>query len=354
MLIKTRARLGAIAALVAIEEHDAILGAALEKQNLGEALAFSREISSGVLRHRARLDWTIAPLLKKPLHKLDAPVRAALRLALYERIELQMHIAVVADEYAGAMRAFHLKYSVGFVNAVARRLPDRWRDVHPRWPLAQKLATEFSHPQWLVERWLQQFGESECVALLETNNGRAPLALRVNTLRANRDEVRNALCERGLKARDGSLSPDAIVVEDAGSPLDWPEWTTGKIIAQDQAAQMVSLFLKPQPGWKIADVAAAPGGKTTHLAQLMNDEGEILACDVAPGRIKLVQQNVARLGLKSIQTRVGDWRKIMESTPEYRRTFDAVLLDAPCLGTGTLRRRPDAKWKKPRSNSMSW
>jgi len=348
MLIKTRARLGAIAALVAIEEDDAILGAALDKQNLGEALGFAREISSGVLRHRARLDWTIAPLLKKPLEKLDAPVRAALRLGLYERIGLQTHIAVVADEYAGAMRAFGHKYAVGFVNAVSRRLPAEWREVHPRWPRARQMATEFSHPPWLVERWLEIFGESDCAALLQKNNERAPLSLRVNTLRASRDEVRDALVERGLKARDSEVARDAIIVEDAGSPLGWPEWTSGKIIAQDEAAQSVSQFLDPQPSWKIADVAAAPGGKTTHLAQLMNDKGTVLACDIAPGRIKLIEQNAARLGLKSVQTRVGDWREVMKSTPEYRRTFDAVLLDAPCLGTGTLRRRPDAKWKKTR------
>jgi 16S rRNA (cytosine967-C5)-methyltransferase len=181
--------------------------------------------------------------------------------------------------------------------------------------------------------------------LLAINNTIAPLTLRVNTLRATREEVLAALRERGLNARAGVLSPDAILVENSGDPTAWPEWNAGKIIAQDEGAQLVSIFADPQSGQTVIDACAAPGGKSTHLAQRMK-AGHVIAVDFA-GRIKLVQQNAARLKLSEVEalnfeTREGDFRELSKELSPA----DVVLLDAPCLGTGTLRRRPDAKWNK--------
>jgi 16S rRNA (cytosine967-C5)-methyltransferase len=343
---KTAARRAALRALVAIEHEDRPLNSALEAQSAAvpaETRGFARELASGALRHQARLDWTLAPLLKTPLRKLDPPVRAALRLAAYESTLLHTPAPVVANEYAGLMRGEKKSSATAFLNAVARRLPNTPRAAPPleKQPV-EHLATEYSHPQWLIERWLQRFGLEECRQLLEINNSIAPLNLRVNTLKISRDEVWQRLAERGLKARQSTLSPHGVVVEAAGSPLDWPEWPAGQIIAQDEAAQLVALLAAPQPGQTLYDLAAAPGGKSTHLAQLMNDEGRIIAADRAPGRLKLVQENAQRLGIKGIETAAGDVQQLAAQLPPA----DLVLLDAPCLGTGTLRRRPDAKWRK--------
>jgi len=343
---KTAARRVALKILVALETSDIVFPQALNTFMPAcplETRPLARELASGVLRHRARMDWTLAPLVKKPLEKLDAPVRAALRLATYERTILKTFASVVGNEYAGLMKTERLLSATGFVNAIARRLPDEPRQS----PEAQSdpvghLQREYSHPRWLVERWLARFGFEECAALLQSNNCVAPLALRVNTLRASREEILDSFLSRGVQAVKGVLSPDAILVEHAGDPTLWPEWSEGKIYIQDEAAQLVALFADPQPGQIILDCAAAPGGKSTHLAQLMKGEGKIIACDVSEGRLKLVRENATRLGIEIIAERAGDFRALAPSLPKA----DLVLLDAPCLGTGTLRRRPDAKWNK--------
>ena len=336
----------ALESLIELETRDVMLPQVLAARLLScpiETRPLLRELVSGVLRHRALLDWTLTPLLKKPLPKLDAPVRAALRLAAYERTHLKTFPAVVGNEYASLMKALRLASATGFVNAVARRLPEVPREVpdaakKPAW----HLATLYSHPEWLVARWLERFGWQECEKLLQFNNSIAPLSLRVNTLKTTRAQVLAALQMRGLQAREGMHCPDAIIVENAGDPTAWPEWEAGEIIAQDEAAQLVAPFAAPVAGQIVIDGAAAPGGKTTHLAQLMDNRGKIIACDVGEGRLKLVHDNATRLGISIIETRAGDFRALAASLP----AADLVLLDAPCLGTGTLRRRPDAKWSK--------
>ncbi len=341
---KTRARHIALQSLIELETKDVVLPQVLAARLPvcpSETRPLARELVSGVLRHRALLDWTLAPLLKKQLPKLDAPVRAALRLAAYERTHLKTFPAVVGNEYASLMKTMRLASATGFVNAIARRLPEEPRPV-PDDKLAWHLATLYSHPEWLVARWLERLGREECEKLLQFNNGVAPLSLRVNSLRTSREAVLASLAGRGLQVREGPLSPDAIIVENAGDPTTWPEWEAGEVIAQDEAAQLVARLAAPLVGQTIIDAAAAPGGKTTHLAQLMNNEGKIIACDVGEGRLKLVCDNAKRLGITIIETRAGDFRESATALP----LADIVLLDAPCLGTGTLRRRPDAKWSK--------
>ncbi len=347
--LRLNARQIALRALVQSETNEAPLSALLDAQQIDDASrSFARELATGTTRHRARLDWTIAPLLhKKPLNKLDAPVRAALRLATYERVVLQTPHAVVADQYAELMKTEKLKSAVAFVNAVARKLPAEWRaspsfETHP----AQYLAVEFSHPLWLVERWLARWGIDQTRILCEANNEIAPLCLRVNTLKTTRYRVLESLQSRGLAAFAGALSPDAILIEGAsGSPEKWPEWTRGEIIAQDEAAQIVAFVVAPQENSFVVDMASAPGGKTTHLAQLMRNRGHIWARDRSEGRLKLVRQNAARLSLTCIQTQLADGADATQNAADPTQA-DALLLDAPCLGTGTLRRRPDAKWRK--------
>lgn len=346
---RTIARQAALRALVAMEHDEAVAGAAARNLHAAaDQRGFAHELTYGVLRHRSRVDLALRPLLKKPIDRLDAPVRAALRLAAYERYHLGAEPAVVVNEYASLMRLEKKSSATGFVNAVLRRLPRQISTVALSHDLAANLANACSHPQWLVERWINRFGLDGCRALCEINNRSAPLTLRVNTLRTDRETVLSALICRGLKAKPGALAPDAILVEDAGSPTDWPEWRDGEIIAQDEAAQIVAYLADPQPGQFIIDAAAAPGGKATHLAQLMKNDGILLAQDVAPGRVKLIEQNAQRLGLSIIEPRVADLHQTNDRLLRNVSRVDAdiVLLDVPCLGTGTWRRRPDARWRK--------
>lgn len=334
---KTLARRAAMRALVAVEKNEVVAPdfSAVEIGTRG----FAREIYTGTQRHRARLDWTLAPLLSKPLGKLDPPVRAALRLALYEKLELQTPPHALAGEWAGLMRGERLSSATGFLNAILRRLPEAYREA-PK-AVADRLATEFSHPQWLVERYLKQLGAAETEALLRANQTRAPLNLRVNTLRTSRD----LLLAEIPGARPSDVSPDVLIIDEGTDPTSLPAWKTGAIFAQDEAAQLVSPLVNPTRGSLVVDCAAAPGGKTTHLAQIMGDEGKIRAFDAAPGRVKLIQENARRLKLRIIDAATGDIRKLAAQF-DLQEKADFVLLDTPCSGTGTFRRRPDAKWRK--------
>lgn len=329
---KTLARRAALRALVASERE---IRTADDFGMLESAVRpFAREIYSGSLRWRARLDWTLAPLLQKPIAKLDAPVRAALRMAQYEKIALQTPDRALANEYAGLMKGEKLNSATGFINAVARRLPFEWRE-------SSELSINFSHPKWLTHRWMERFGAEETEALLHANNQIALPCLRVNTLKTTREEMLSQISG----ATAGKLSRDAIVME-KGDVTGLAQWQRGEMIAQDEAAQLVSLLAAPQKGDFVIDAASAPGGKTTHLAQIMDNEGRILALDSAAPRLQMVRDNAARLGISCIETRAGDFRALATELARQAALADLVLLDAPCLGTGTLRRRPDAKWRK--------
>ena len=330
---KTAARQLALRALMRSESNDMV---APDFRDLDAGVRpFAREIYSGTQRQRGRIDWTLAPLLSKPIAKLDAPIRAALRLAAYEKLVLQTPPHGFVGEYAGLMRDERKTSAVGFVNAVARKIPANWRAAPADLP--QQLAIEFSHPQWLVQRYIKSLGADETRQLLDANNQRAPLCLRANTLKISRDE----LLKRLPNARVGELSPDAILL-DGGDPTQLPGWNDGYFFVQDEAAQLVAYYAAPHAGARVLDLAGAPGGKATHCAQLMNNRGQIVCVDIAPGRLKLVRENAARLGISIMRVQTADVREMSS----HGEAADLVLLDAPCLGTGTLRRRPDAKWRK--------
>ncbi len=333
---KTTARQLALRALVRSERDDMV---APDFRDLTpDVRPFAREIYSGTQRHRARLDWTLAPLLSKHISKIDPPVRAALRLAAYEKLVLQTPPYAFVGEYAGLMREERKLSAVGFVNAIARRLPDDWRELPDKTPA--RLAIEFSHPLWLVQRYIKQLGAGEASQLLKANNERAALCLRANTLKVSRDE----LLRRLPNTRASSLAPDALLL-DGGDPTQLPGWNKGDFFVQDEAAQLVAIYAAPRAGDTVLDLAGAPGGKATHCAQLMNNQGRITVVDIAPGRLKLVRENAARLGISIMQVRTADVRELAGEIEDIGLA-DLVLLDAPCLGTGTLRRRPDAKWRK--------
>ncbi len=341
---KTLARRAALRALVRGERED------FSPPDFGGVDAsvrpFTREIYSNVLRHRERIDWSLAPLLKKPIEKLDDAVRAALRLALYEKVALRTPDRALANEYASLMRGEKLGSATGFVNAIARRLPATWREASGN--ETQKLSIEKSHPLWLVERYAARFGLEETEAILRANNQVAPLCLRANTLITSRE----ALLSGFEGARCGEFSPDAFYLESEAKtpPLPTlPAWERGEIFAQDEAAQLVSWLAAPKTGDFVIDCASAPGGKTTHLAQIMGNRGRILALDSAPPRLQMVRDNAARLGIQIIETRAGDLRVLAPEMANWGAFADIVTLDAPCLGTGTWRRRPDAKWRKTRA-----
>ncbi|NLI11258.1 MAG: 16S rRNA (cytosine(967)-C(5))-methyltransferase RsmB, partial [Peptococcaceae bacterium] len=232
------------------------------------------------------------------------------------------------------------------VNGVLRNISRRKAGIaYP--PLAENparhITLKYSHPLWLVERWLEEFGAEDTISLCQANNKPAPNTVRANTLRVTRRELAESLQEEGLTVRETALAPEGLKIEGFFSVGSLASFKQGLFQVQDESSMLAGRALAPAPGSAVLDACGAPGGKTTHLAQLMGNRGEILAVDVHPHKLELIRENSDRLGIAIIKTMAGDARKLHEGFTNYA---DFVLVDAPCSGLGVLRRRPDARWRK--------
>jgi 16S rRNA (cytosine967-C5)-methyltransferase len=303
--------------------------------------ALAMRLAYGAIQRRSTLDHLIERLASRPADSLDAPLLAALRLGLYELLYLDgaPDHAVVADcvELAKTGRgAGH-----GLVNAVLRRaaregaaalLGDLSQDT------PEHAAIAHSHPEWIARLWWQELGAQDAVALMAADNEPGELALRVNTLRADPTAVASEL---GAPTHADPELPEALVLD---GPLDLHAsslWGTGAILAQSRAAMLVARALDPQPGERVLDLCAAPGGKSTHIAALMRDEGEVLAVERNPTRAAELGDTAQRLHARSVRVDISD---AAMQRPEGA-VFDRVLVDPPCSGLGTLQARPDLRWR---------
>lgn len=346
-------RQAAVDILSAIEEREAYAGLALDAQLARRAVpptarAYVTEVVYGVLRWRGTLDWMIEQCSRRPVAELDPAVRHILRVAAYEVRFLETVPAPVACHAAVelAKARFH-RGVAAFVNGVCRQLARREAAGDWPWPDLQDdpvtaLAVRTSHPPWLVARWTERLGVEEARQLCEANNVPPPLHLRVNALRTTREELAARLGEHGAQVQAGPWAPQSLHVRGLGRVADHPDFQAGLFTVQDEGAQLVSLVLDPQPGERVVDLCAAPGGKTTHLAELMGNRGQVVAVDVHPHKLPLVERAARRLGIDIITTVAADGRTLPgKLAPAHR-----VLVDAPCTGLGVVRRRPDLRWRK--------
>ena len=305
----------------------------------------------GTLAWQGYLDHFIAAFSRRPPQDLDPPVRALLRLALF-----QTCVLTKIPDFAAVNTAVHLakRYrggsAVSFVNAVLRRAAAGWRDV--RFPSAHEdpvgdLALRLSHPRWLVERWVADYGMDETAALLQANNEAAPTMLRVNRHKAEPSQLLARLRDSGFAASPTSYSPVGLRLDATGALEALPGHAEGLFTVQGEASQLVGFLVAPQPGERVLDACAAPGGKTTHLAELMNDQGSIVALDPHPRGVARVRHMAERLGLSTIKACTADattWTP--DDAAAHGGQFDRVLVDAPCSGLGTLRQHPEVKWRR--------
>lgn len=277
---------------------------------------------------------------------MDARLLILLRLGIYQLVfldKIPSHAAV--DTTVELAKKDFRPGVVGFVNAVLRETGRKidnlpWPDREKEEPLF--LSVFYSHPLWLVELWLKELGKQKTEALLAANNNRPSVALRVNTLKTSRNELIEYLGKLGVEAEAGEWCPEAIHIQ-ALVPQEIID--KGLAYVQNEGSMLVSHMLELSPGQSVIDYCAAPGGKTTHMAQLMMNEGEIYAVDVSDNRLALVDQNRQRLGTKIIRLVKGD-----ASQPIPLPKVDNVLVDAPCSGLGVLSRRPDSRWQKKRED----
>ena len=233
----------------------------------------------------------------------------------------------------------------GILRSIVRDQTFKFPDIdsHP----LEHVASQYSHPVWLVNRWIKRYGIEKTIETCKENNEKAPLTIRVNQIRTTVDELMKNLDQEGVSSRPTALAPEGLHLDlsSAGKSLAALEsYRRGEFYVQDEAAQLVSLVVDPKPGEWVLDACAAPGGKSTHMAELMGNSGKVVALDLRGDRLNRVKENADRLGHSMIEPKRGDASKPLSGFGES--SFDRILVDAPCSGLGLLRRNPEGKWKK--------
>ncbi|MGB3640808.1 MAG: 16S rRNA (cytosine(967)-C(5))-methyltransferase [Rivularia sp. (in: cyanobacteria)] len=334
------------------------------------------ELVYGSVRRQRTLDAIIDSLAKKKSHQQPLLLRSILHLGLYQ-LQFQERIPPSAAVNTTVQLAKDNGFSglSGFVNGLLRRyirLGEGKRDggegvergegeenkKNQIIPIelpdkeSERLGILYSFPDWIVNVWIEQFGFSETEKLCEWMNRTPSIDLRVNQLSSSVEQVEAALQERGISSQRLPNLPHALrLLSSAGAIKNLPGFNQGWWTVQDSSAQLVSYLLNPQQNEVIIDACAAPGGKTTHIAELMGDTGKIFACDRTESRLRKLQQNTQRLNIKSIEICIGDSRELNQFVNQLdKQLADKVLLDVPCSGLGTLHRHADARFRQTPEN----
>jgi 16S rRNA (cytosine967-C5)-methyltransferase len=301
----------------------------------------------GVLQSQMFLDYCLNQLIKEP-EGVDFKTREILRIAAYQILKLDR-----IPDYAAVSEAVLLcgkvnRRAKGFVNGVLRnlirnktRLSDISNDSFGN--EKEALATRYSIPLPIVHYYFETYGKGTAPAILGQMNTQAPLSVRVNTLKSSRENLAVEFRAEGLTVEFGQLSSDCLYLKgiSAGELVKSHWFKDGWLTIQDQGAMLIAELLNPQPGERVLDMCAAPGGKTTHLAQLMSDAGEIVARDIYPSRLQLIADAAKRLGIANIKTELWDGTQPTKA----KAVFDKILLDAPCSGYGVIRRKPEIRYR---------
>ncbi len=322
--------------------------------------ALVRELVFGVVRWLALLDWHIDSQLISRKKRLSNIVRSHLRIGVFQILFLdRIPFSAAVNEAVKGVKSSNHAWASGLVNAVLRRLAERRESLGPEMArrcdetmgldTVERLAIEQSHPFWMVSRWVDRYGLEGTGSLCMANNIQPPLTLRVNTLTVTRDKALKVLADHGIDAVPGRYAPEAIIISGySGSPLAIPGFKKGWFQVQDEAAQLVSYCLAPRSHEIILDACAGPGGKTTHIAQLIEDHGIIEATDRNDARLELLKENKERLGIKCISCI--PFKLFNTRRPELEGRYHRILVDAPCSGIGVIRRHPDIKWNRTRAS----
>ncbi len=350
------ARHAALTCLLNLSETDTSIAAAVDdtfssnpinprEQRLANALVY------GVVRWQYQLDWVLSHFVN-PRFKLDIKHRTILRLGAFQLLHLDgipSHAAI----YETVQLTKKGSKTAGFINAVLRNLQRKSSEL--AYPSIESqpvkhISYALSYPEWLVKHWINEHGLAWTVSFCKSSNQIAPLTVRLNTLRTNRQKLYDLMHSYGLQAKQTQYAPEGITVENSSAKSTPSGESTlkrllseGDVYVQDESAMLIPLLLNPTDMDLIVDLCAAPGGKTSHLASLMKNTGKIVATDVSDKKLRLLTENCKRLGVNSVEVRRTD---ITKDDLSFVHAADAVLIDAPCSGFGTLRRHPDIVWNR--------
>ncbi|MCX6151389.1 MAG: 16S rRNA (cytosine(967)-C(5))-methyltransferase RsmB [Ignavibacteriales bacterium] len=343
----------AVKVLNRIDRTDAYLDKLLDSEMKNTELhgpdkALLFEIVHGVLRWLNKIDWILNGFYKGAFSKCIPNVKNALRVALYQILFLdKIPDYAAVNEAVEFVKKMQGQKPADQANAVLRNIirnKEGIRFPDPGEDLVGYFSTFYSHPTWLVKRWLNFLGKDQTEALMIANNEKPTLILRINTDKVSINDFKELLKSVELKFTEGKFLTDFVKLKTLTNIAGWEYFDKGYFSIQDESTGFPCLLLDVKPNMRVLDLCAAPGGKTAYLSNLMKNTGEIVAIDRYESRLKILEKNLARLGAKNVKL-------VEENSLEFKsEEFDRVLLDAPCSGLGTLSKKPDIKWKRDLSD----
>ena len=309
--------------------------------------SFVTEIAYGTLRVLNTLDWVIGQFIKRPLDTLTPWIRNILRLSLYQIMYMdKVPVSAAINEGVELAKRYGHQGTVKFVNGVLRNIDRNLSTL--TFPEISKepvkhIAIKYSHPEWMIKRWITEFGIEETIKICQANNEAPPNIVRTNTLKLTREALVSELEAEGVQCHKTNYAPEGLVIENLTSIGRLESFQQGYFQPQDESSMLVAKVVNPKPNQMVIDACSAPGGKTTHLSQLMENQGQVIAADIYKHKMGLIIENAKRLAITNIKTETTDARELAE---KFKDQADRILVDAPCSGLGVLRRRPDARWRK--------
>ena len=306
------------------------------------------ELVYGTLRMQGTLDWVLDRLGRRPVETTPSFLRNILRLGAYQILFLEkIPVSAAVNEAVKLGRKYGHPGWMSYINGVLRALVRKKEEIP--WPDPQKdpahyLSVRYSHPQWIVERWLKRWGLAETEALCAANNQAPELTIRANRLKTEPEELKTLLEDEGIQVRQGRYAPEGLVLTDTAPLRSLASFRKGLFSVQDESSMLIAPLLDLQPGHIVLETCSAPGGKTTHMAEILRNTGKIYAVDIHAGKLQLLIRACERLGISNVVPLLQD------ASQPYKdisyQSVDRILVDAPCSGLGVLRRRADARWRK--------
>lgn len=303
------------------------------------------EIVYGVTSWKLTLDTIIRKYSKIRLKKISPWILNILRMSIYQIVFLdKIPKSAAVNEGVNLAKRYGHKTSSGFTNAILRKVnKEDYQELFKIQDITERIAKTTSMPEWIIEELLKEGLEIEKVKeICEYSNIKPKVSIRINQLKINPQSLKEKLEEKGIEVKDGILE-DFLVLNKIKNIENVKEFKEGLFTVQDEVAGLAAYILDPKPGEVVLDACSSPGGKTTYLAEKMENKGKIIACDIHKHRTKLVENAAGRLGISIIETKIQDATSYVE---EYKEKFDKILLDVPCLGIGVLKRKPDIKWQR--------
>jgi 16S rRNA (cytosine967-C5)-methyltransferase len=335
-------RLAALRCLIEILEYDKLYDEIVN--NYAKKVVNPAELVntvSGTVKIKMLLDYFIEKITSKPLSKSSSYVRNILRLGIFELEFLKRPDYAVINSCVALSKPFE-KDSSGFINAVLRNFLRKRQDLNIQEPDQVKfLSIKYSHPEWMIEKWVKNFGVEETEKICNFNNSPPKISIRINSLKILESRLIDLFKKNNINFKKSPIFKDCFILKNPGNINKLAGYEDGFWVVQGEASCLVSEILNPQPGETILDFCAAPGSKTLHIASLMKNQGKIVAVDISESRLEKIRSNILRLGVEIIEIMQGDASEI-----KFEEKFDRVLIDVPCSNTGVLNKRPDARWKR--------